>query len=540
MAKTKNQRSESESDKKKNKELNFESLANRFRPKTLDDLVGQDAIVAQIRGMFATGRVPPVFMITGDSGVGKTTTSRMIARYLNCSNRDPKTHDPCGECDNCKYDINHPDFLELNAADSRGIDDMRNLIQSAKNMPSVGKYRIILLDECFPAGTLVRMSDGSYVPIENGSMLVGQKVETRNEHTGEIESCLVTAWGEKEATALFAIYLTDGSVFRCTENHPIWSETRKKMVRADHIQQGEAVYTHPIHNKSSLVCVSSVGREPHVDGSPVKVYDITVERNHNFFVRAGDYTDVLVSNCHRITDAAAPILLKPLEDPPRRTVWILATTNPEKLPSTILGRCHPLTLKPIEQEVIVKRLNKIARKMGTDFKEMDDGMKVLKTIANFSEGRMRNAIQMLDIALLAIASGEAVDTKSLIARYVTTEEAQLEKQSVGMVVSVLAGDLKSLTRSIRKGGAQPRGLMYKARFLIQYLLDEYAGVAKYVPYSGRLFAEAAKASSVKPNPIKLMQLQYRLIEIEQRMNTMSLDESIQLLASLGALIREEK
>ena len=383
--------SDSDSDKKKNKELNFESLANRFRPKTLDDLVGQDAIVAQIRGMFATGRVPPVFMITGDSGVGKTTTSRMIARYLNCSNRDPKTHDPCGECDNCKYDINHPDFLELNAADSRGIDDMRNLIQSAKNMPSVGKYRIILLDEA-----------------------------------------------------------------------------------------------------------------------------------------------------HRLTDAAAPILLKPLEDPPRRTVWILATTNPEKLPSTILGRCHPLTLKPIEQEVIVKRLNKIARKMGTDFKEMDEGMKVLKTIANFSEGRMRNAIQMLDIALLAIASGEAVDTKSLIARYVTTEEAQLEKQSVGMVVSVLAGDLKSLTRSIRKGGAQPRGLMYKARFLIQYLLDEYAGVAKYVPYSGRLFAEAAKASSVKPNPIKLMQLQYRLIEIEQRMNTMSLDESIQLLASLGALIREEK
>jgi DNA polymerase III gamma/tau subunit len=235
---------------------------------------------------------------------------------------------------------------------------------------------------------------------------------------------------------------------------------------------------------------------------------------------------VLVSNCHRITDQAAPILLKPLEDPPRRTVWILATTNPEKLPSTILGRCHPLQLKPIEQEVIVKRLNKIARKMGTDFKEMDDGMKVLKTIANFSEGRMRNAIQMLDIALLAIASGEAIDTKSLIAKYVTTEEAQLEKQSVGMVVSVLAGDLKSLTRSIRKGGAQPRGLMYKARFLIQYLLDEYAGVAK--------------ASSVKPNPIKLMQLQYRLIEIEQRMNTMSLDESVQLLASLGALIREEK
>ncbi len=373
-------------------ELELESLANKFRPRILDDLVGQDTIVKQVRGMFVSGRVPPVFMVTGTSGVGKTTVSRMLARYLNCTNRDPKTHDPCGECQSCKLSEkgNHPDFNVLNAANQRGIDDMRSLIDSAGNMPSVGKYRIIMLDEV-----------------------------------------------------------------------------------------------------------------------------------------------------HMLTPQAAQILLVPLEDPPKRTIWILSTTNPEKLPVTVIDRGHPLQLKPIPEEVIVKRLNKISRKMGVDFKEIENGGKVLSTIANFSEGRMRSAIKMLDIALFAVKSGEEISTKSLISKYVTTDEAQLEKQAVNMVVAVLTGNVKALVRSCRAGEAQARGLMYKARFLVQYLLDEFGGVAKFVPYSGRLFAEIAKKEGVKPSAHKLMRLQYRLIEIEQRMNTMNLDESIQLVASLGDLIREK-
>ena len=518
--------------KKSDRELRIESLANMARPKVLEDLVGQDHIANQIKGMFASGRIPPVFILTGDSGVGKTTTARLIARYLLCTRRDKETYAPCGECAGCKAGLGHPDLSEINAADQRGIDDLRSLVQAAKNHPSMAPYRIIILDECFPAGTKVRMSDGTYVPIEDPS-LVGQLVETRNPETGEIEQSRVIDWGEKQSTELMTLTLEDGSSFECTPNHPIWSTTRNCMVRADELQENEKVLS--FQSGSMEITMIQYSDFP----EPIKVYDITVANNHNFFVQASTTTDVLVSNCHRITDQAAPVLLKPLEDPPPKTIWMLATTNPEKLPSTILGRCHHFQLKPIEQEIIIKRLGKIARKNGVDFKEMEDGKKVLSTIANFAQGSMRNAISMLDTALFAAKSGEKIDTKNFIAKYVTSDEGQLEKQSVEMVVAVLAGDMKSFVRSVRSGGVQPRGMLYKSRFLVQYLLDNFAGVAKFTPYPARIYAEMAKKAELKPSILSLMKLQLRLVEIEQRMNTMSLDESIQLMVGLGGLMKGE-
>lgn len=121
-----------------------ETLANRHRPRTWDDICGHNKQVARLKGMIAKGEIPNAILFTGPSGTGKTTLARVFARYLNC-----ETNDGCGECPSCKAmdSRRHPDYQEINCADARGIDEIRSVLQQAKFMPQMGELRIIVLDE---------------------------------------------------------------------------------------------------------------------------------------------------------------------------------------------------------------------------------------------------------------------------------------------------------------------------------------------------------------------------------------------------------
>lgn len=378
-------RSSSSSKSSVQQPLVSENLAVRYRPHVLEDLVGQDHIVSEIRGMFKRNRVPSSIMLAGPTGLGKTTTARIIARYINCSNRDEKTHQPCGECANCKME-NHPDVIELNAADTRGIDDVRKLIEQAHNMPSMGAKRLFIIDEA-----------------------------------------------------------------------------------------------------------------------------------------------------QQLTPQAQQAILRPMEEPPKDTMWIICTMSPDRVLPAIAGRCTKLFVKPVLQEAAVARLYKIARKEGTDFKKIDGGMDVLKAVTDLTNGHMRDAVELLDKTLSMVADSGSVDPKALVKMYSSTGEGNLDEIAADVLLAIMSADPKALI-SAAATCDNARGVLNKMRWLVDYLMLNSVGSAQFTPYSAKVFSARAKKASVRVNLSRLLTTQALLVNIEVRFNSMSIDERVVFLAMIGEFI----
>jgi DNA polymerase-3 subunit gamma/tau len=126
-------------------------LARKYRPSTFADLIGQDAMVATLRNAFATERIAQGYMLTGVRGVGKTTTARILSRALNyqAEGFDKPTFDMprfgrhCAEI----MEGRHPDVLEMDAASNTGVDNVREIIESARYKPMLARTKVYLIDE---------------------------------------------------------------------------------------------------------------------------------------------------------------------------------------------------------------------------------------------------------------------------------------------------------------------------------------------------------------------------------------------------------
>lgn len=358
-----------------------ESLATKYRPTTLKHLAGQEAVRLQLQGMIKTKKFPPVFLITGNSGTGKTTIGRMINRYVNCAKLSA-----CGECESCLKET-HPDLMELNIADTRGIDDVRSIIQTSSMMPRYNK-RIIFMDEV-----------------------------------------------------------------------------------------------------------------------------------------------------HMLTTQAANCLLKILEDPSKNTMFILATTNPEKVLAAIKGRCRKLELTPIKETDMVKRLMYIAKREGIDFTQIEDGKETVELLASLTNGQLRDAIQMLESLISAIQSGEKINPKTLMTKYIAAVSVDVEKQAARLLYALMNSNLKDILKNSLKSESA-RQLLSKLRWLVNYKLEAYVGKESYAPVSARYFYELEKKNPIKISYSNLLILQSVLTEAELTMNSASIDENIILSSAFGKFIRE--
>jgi DNA polymerase-3 subunit gamma/tau len=127
--------------------MSYQVLARTWRPRAFGELVGQAHVVTALSNALARGRLHHAYLLTGTRGVGKTTLARILAKSLNCERG--VSAQPCGECGACR-DIDagrFVDLLELDAASNTGVENMREILDNARYAPTVGRYKVYLIDE---------------------------------------------------------------------------------------------------------------------------------------------------------------------------------------------------------------------------------------------------------------------------------------------------------------------------------------------------------------------------------------------------------
>lgn len=220
----------------------FKALYRRFRPKTFDDVVGQEHITRVLKNQILNDNIAHAYLFSGTRGTGKTSTAKIFARAVNCI--DNNTGNPCNACEVCRsiLDDNIMDVVEMDAASNNSVDDIRDLKEKVKYPPSKGRYKVYIIDEV-----------------------------------------------------------------------------------------------------------------------------------------------------HMLSKGAFNALLKTLEEPPSHLIFILATTEPQKLPATILSRCQRYDFKRITVKEIVTTMKNICDELNIEVEERG-----LQLIARNSDGAMRDALSILD------------------------------------------------------------------------------------------------------------------------------------------------
>ncbi|MDM0045673.1 DNA polymerase III subunit gamma/tau [Variovorax dokdonensis] len=132
--------------------MSYLVLARKYRPRTFSEMVGQEHVVQALANALGTQRLHHAYMFTGTRGVGKTTVSRILAKSLNCQGPDGNggiTATPCGVCQAC-LDIDSGrfvDYVELDAASNRGVEEVQGLLEQAVYKPVQGRFKVFMIDE---------------------------------------------------------------------------------------------------------------------------------------------------------------------------------------------------------------------------------------------------------------------------------------------------------------------------------------------------------------------------------------------------------
>ena len=126
----------------------YTALYRNFRPETFSQLVGQVPVVKILQNQIKNGNVSHAYLFCGTRGTGKTSTARILAKGVNCLSKLQEK--PCGICENCISIKNGTfmDVIEIDAASNNGVDNIRELRESVKYPPQIGKCKVYIIDDC--------------------------------------------------------------------------------------------------------------------------------------------------------------------------------------------------------------------------------------------------------------------------------------------------------------------------------------------------------------------------------------------------------
>ena len=122
----------------------YQALYRKYRPKTLDDVCGQDVIVKIIKNSILNNQINHAYLFAGPRGTGKTSIAKIFAKIINCEH--PVDCKPCGKCVSC-LEENNSDIIEIDAASNNGVDEIRELRNKINLLPAYGKYKVYIIDE---------------------------------------------------------------------------------------------------------------------------------------------------------------------------------------------------------------------------------------------------------------------------------------------------------------------------------------------------------------------------------------------------------
>lgn len=125
----------------------YVALYRKFRPKSFNDIVGQEHIVRTLSNQLESGRIAHAYLFAGPRGTGKTSTAKLFAKAINCSDRNG--FDPCLKCEACRQATadDNMDIIEIDAASNNGVDNIRDIREKVVFAPTVGKYKVYIIDE---------------------------------------------------------------------------------------------------------------------------------------------------------------------------------------------------------------------------------------------------------------------------------------------------------------------------------------------------------------------------------------------------------
>lgn len=490
-----------------------DSLAVKYRPTQLEQVIGNYGPKAIIQGMLNNRRFPNSLLLHGPHGQGKTTLARLIARYLNC-----QTYEACGTCPSCELGDQSPDIIEMNMADTRKIDDVRALIEKSRFSPRFN-YRVFILDElhqCLTADTLVLMADGSQrkiCEVKTYDAVVTANPEQLKLNRIQPEAKLVAGTFCSERADLVTLEFEQGAI-TCTGDHPFYSWNSQDYVWAKDLVPEERLAT---YNATEGLAVNRVHR--HRDSRPAAVYDLTTADNHNFFVVVGQ--DCVL--CHNCTPDAKEAMLKPLEEPPAKTLWILCTTNPEKLSPTILSRCQQIKVEAPSEKEIGKFLIAVAKQEGFKLSQAD--LPLIKHIAVLSQGHTRNALQLLENVLAMKSSGTELDVDRISQALSLSVDDNLDELAAKLLTHVLAGEGPEAVKLLflTNRDTNMMAVLLKVKYLIDSALTAWAGAKSFPNAAYKHFLKIWGKRNLNVN--HLIMVLNTLIQAEITIKTVSaLDE----------------